>query len=103
IASAANGGGTNTTLALAPVARIASDTVLNRGTFSSNREPPLPGTTPATTWVPYSIIWRVWKEPVEPVIPWTSTCVLSSTKMLIEYLAPPLPLFQRHREGCPRG
>ena len=50
-ASAANGGGTKITDALAPVARTASLTVLNTGQPSCV-VPPLPGVTPPTTCVP---------------------------------------------------
>ena len=55
IASAANAGGTNMILTLAPVFLTASATVLNTG-FSKCFEPPFPGVTPPTTLVPYSII-----------------------------------------------
>ncbi len=51
IASAANGGGTKITDALAPVSRTASATVLKTGQPSCV-VPPLPGVTPPTTWVP---------------------------------------------------
>ena len=51
MASAANGGGTKITEALAPVASFASRTVLNTG-IPSTLEPPLPGVIPATTLVP---------------------------------------------------
>ncbi len=70
IASAANAGGTNIADASAFTACTASATVLNIGTFVfSNIKPPLPGVTPATTFVPYSIICFAWKEPSLPVIP----------------------------------
>ncbi len=51
IASAANGAGTKITEALAPVAFLASETVLKMG-ISSKTCPPFPGDTPATTLVP---------------------------------------------------
>ena len=51
IASAANGGGTNTIEVLAPVASTAAWTVSNTGTPSTSW-PPLPGVTPATRLVP---------------------------------------------------
>ncbi len=51
IASAANGGGTKITVALAPVFSTASATVLKTGQPSCV-VPPLPGVTPPTTWVP---------------------------------------------------
>jgi hypothetical protein len=41
---------------LAFVSRTASATVLKIGTMFSKRWPPFPGVTPATTFVPYSII-----------------------------------------------
>ena len=50
----------------------ASATVLNTGTLSSNFWPPLPGVTPATTWVPYSSICLAWNEPSRPVMPCTT-------------------------------
>ena len=53
IASAANGGGTKMTVALAPVFSTASATVSNTGQPSCV-VPPLPGVTPPTTLVPYS-------------------------------------------------
>ena len=52
MASAAKGGGTKMALALAPVSLTASVTVSKTGTFSSNRPPPRPGVTPATSFVP---------------------------------------------------
>ena len=51
IASAANGGGTKMTVALAPASRTASWTLLNTGQ-SSWVVPPFPGVTPPTTVVP---------------------------------------------------
>ena len=53
MASAANGGGTKITVALAPVSRTASATVSNTGQPSCV-VPPLPGVTPPTTCVPYA-------------------------------------------------
>src|SRR5579883_763474 len=82
IASAANGGGTKMQAAFAPVSRTASATVLNTGTPSCF-VPPLPGVTPATTFVPYSFICCVWKDPSLPVMPCTSRRVFLSTKTLI--------------------
>ena len=52
-ASAANGGGTKITDALAPVSCTASCTVSNIGQPSCV-VPPLPGVTPPTTVVPYA-------------------------------------------------
>ena len=54
IASAANGGGTNTPLALHPVTFFASSTVLKTGTFKCF-DPPFSGVTPPTIFVLYSI------------------------------------------------
>jgi hypothetical protein len=51
MASAAYGGGTKITVALAPVSCTACVTVLNTGK-SRCFEPPLPGVTPPTTEVP---------------------------------------------------
>ncbi len=51
MASAANGGGTKITDALAPVSLAARATVSNTGR-SRCVVPPLPGTTPPTTLVP---------------------------------------------------
>ena len=51
MASAANGGGTKITVALAPVSRTASCTLLKIGQPSCV-VPPLPGVTPPTTLVP---------------------------------------------------
>jgi len=56
IASAANPAGTNITETFAFVAATASFAVLKIGTESLNSVPPLPGVTPATTFVQYSII-----------------------------------------------
>ena len=52
IASAAKAGGTKMTLAFAPVSFTACATVSKTGMRSSNRVPPLPGVTPATSCVP---------------------------------------------------
>ena len=62
IASAANAGGTNITDVFASVANFALVTVLKTGILWWVC-PPLPGVTPATTLVPYSIIWPLWKDP----------------------------------------
>jgi hypothetical protein len=51
IPSAAAGGGTKRSEALAPVFATASWTVSKTG-IPSTVVPPLPGVTPATTWVP---------------------------------------------------
>ena len=81
IASAANGAGTKMPEAVAPVALTASATVLNTGR-SRCVVPPLPGLVPATTVVPSSFICSVWNEPSRPVIPWTTTFVVPSRRML---------------------
>ena len=57
------------------------------------------GVTPPTTCVPYSIIWRVWKDPSRPVIPWTMTVVFLTMKMLTR---PFLPLRAARRAARPR-
>ena len=59
IASAAPGGGTNTTEALAPVSATASRTV-SKTRMPSSSWPPLPGATPPTTVLPYSIDSPAW-------------------------------------------
>ena len=59
IASGANGAGTKIIEVFAPSFSTASRTVLKIGILSSKNVPPLPGTTPATTFVPYSIICLV--------------------------------------------
>src|SRR5579885_726464 len=76
------------TLALAPVAFRACSTVSKIG-MPSKSVPPLPGTTPATIWVPYSRQARVWSWPVAPVIPWVTTRVSLLTRILIA--SAPLP------------
>ncbi len=52
IASAANGGGTKTIAALAPVALCCASSTESKTGIPSTDSPPLPGVTPATTWVP---------------------------------------------------
>src|SRR5438876_5992626 len=79
----------------APVLPTASAIVLKTGTPSTSC-PPLPGVTPATTFVPYARLRRPWKRPSLPVRPWTTSRVPPSTT--IATLLPPLerdPL-QRH-------
>src|SRR5205823_3705118 len=46
-------------------------------------EPPLPGVTPPTTFVPYSTICFVWNVPSFPVMPCTTRRVDLSTRTLI--------------------
>ena len=77
MASAANCAGTKMIEVFAFVSATASATVLNTGTFRGNTSlsfppyavPPLPGVTPATTFVPYSSICLVWNVPSPPVMP----------------------------------
>ena len=52
MASAAKAGGTKMTLTFGRASFTACATVSNTGTFPSNRLPPLPGVTPATSAVP---------------------------------------------------
>src|SRR6266851_2363250 len=70
------------TVALAPVALRACSTVSKIG-IPSKFVPPLPGTTPPTIWVPYSLHARVWIWPVAPVIPCVRTRVFLLTSTLI--------------------
>ena len=80
IAAAAAFGGTATNDAVAPVAATASATVSNTGmsvpSWAVTVWPPLPGVTPATTWVPYSLLRSPWNLPCPPVSPCTITFVL---------------------------
>ncbi len=76
------------TEASAAVASTASATVLNTGRPRCSW-PPLPGVTPPTIFVPYSMACSEWKVPCEPVKPWQMTFVLLSIRMLI---TPRLPL-----------
>jgi len=70
MASGAKRAGTKMTDVLAPVASTAILTESKTGILpSSTQSPPFPGVTPATMFVPYSSIWRVWNDPSEPVIP----------------------------------
>ena len=87
IASAAMGGGTNRSEASAPVASTASRMVSNWGRFST-LVPPFPGVTPATTFVPASIISCVWNWPMRPVMPCTTTRVSSVIRMAMGLLLP---------------
>ena len=85
IASAAKAGGTKMMLTLAPVAFTPSATVLKTGR-SRCWLPPLPGVTPPTTLVPYSIICPAWKLPSVPVNPCTRILEDLLTRMLISSL-----------------
>src|ERR1019366_6911940 len=81
MASAAPGGGTKITVALAPVLATASLTVLKMGQPSCV-VPPLPGVTPPTTCVPYACEALAWNVPSRPVSPCTTSRVDLSTRML---------------------
>src|SRR5690606_7938799 len=96
IASAANGGGTKITDALAPVSVTPSATVLKTGRFKCLL-PPLPGVTPPTKLVPYSMACSLWKVPCEPVKPWTINfvCLLTNTLMVMLLPLPQLYLLRR--------
>src|SRR5947209_20320508 len=83
IESAANRGGTKIIAVFAPSAATASWKVLNTGTRSSTVWPPLPGVTPATTWVPYSRLRIEWKVPSRPVMPEVHRRVCSVTRIAI--------------------
>ena len=67
-----------------PAISTASLTVLKTGR-SRCVEPPLPGVTPPTTFVPYSIIWVAWKVPSVPVKPCTIILESLLTKTLMVY------------------
>jgi hypothetical protein len=82
IASAAPGGGTKIIVALAPVLRTASATVL-KSVKPSLVVPPLPGETAPTMFVPYSRHWVAWKVPALPR-PCTRSRVFLSTRMLMD-------------------
>src|ERR1700678_1042539 len=90
MASAANGGGTKITVALAPVFSTAWATVSNTGQPSCI-VPPLPGVTPPTTFVPYSAQPLAWKVLSLPVIPCTISRVFLSTNTDIAMLPPLQP------------
>merc|ERR1719498_1207614 len=77
MALAANGGGTNTTDASHAASFLASATELNTGRPRCVW-PPLPGDTPPTICVPYSIACFEWKVPCLPVKPWQMTRVFLS-------------------------
>jgi hypothetical protein len=68
IASAAKAGGTKIREVFAAVSWTLWITELKTG-IPSWIIPPLPGVTPATTFVPYSRHPRAWKLPSFPVIP----------------------------------
>ncbi len=99
MASAAKGGGTKIIVASAPVFSTASATVSNTGT-PSIVWPPRPGVTPPTICVPYSRQCFVWNWPALPVIPWHSTRVLRSTRML---MVPPFRHASRRGDDLFRG
>src|ERR1041385_1775987 len=94
------------TAAFTWAACTASATVLKTGTLPSNCCPPFPGVTPATTFVPYSIICLAWKEPSRPVMPWTTRRVRLSMKMLtppVLSLSPPSASPLRPCRSAPRS
>jgi len=62
------GGGTKIIVAFAPVFSTASMTVSNTGS-PSTVSPALPGVTPPTICVPYSLQPLVWNAPALPVMP----------------------------------
>src|SRR5580658_5439949 len=97
IASAANGGGTKITVALAPFFSTASATVLLTGQPSCV-VPPLPGVTPQTTPVPYSAAPFAWNVPSLPVIPCTISRVFLSTRTAM--LCPHLCCRGNHEVRC---
>src|SRR3954451_21329249 len=77
-------GGTNTTDTSAPVLLIASATEPKTGTdvpSTSTSWPALRGLTPPTTCVPEASMRRVCFMPSEPVMPWTTTLLLSVRKI----------------------
>src|SRR5690606_34029215 len=90
-------GGTEITLAFALVAATACSIVSKIGhdlpSGPSNVWSPLPGVTPPTTCVPYSIICAAWNEPSRPVMPCTSSFVFWSMK--IDMLLPRPRQFDR--------
>src|SRR5882724_4123360 len=109
MASAAAGGGTKMSAQSAPVALTASSTVFQTAK-PSWVVPPLPGVTPPTTCVPYSLQRSAWKVPSLPVIPCTRTFVALSTMMLmlagrlreLDRLLGPLAHVVGHHEGQAR-
>src|SRR5256712_12491308 len=92
-ASFANAAGTNTMDAFALLRRTASSTAAKTGT-PSTFWPPLPGVTPATTFVPKSSIARVWNRPWWPVIPCTMTRLFRVRRTATS----PRPVTDLHRE-----
>ena len=95
MASAAAGGGTYSTVAVAPVAAFASATVANTGR-SRCFSPAFLGLTPPTIWVPYSMACWQWKVPVLPVKPWQITFVSLNTAGGGGFDASPLLITRRN-------
>src|SRR6266545_5840992 len=62
-----------TSLSAASIASMAASFTLSYTGTPSTVAPPLPGVTPATTFVPKSSIAWVWNRPWWPVIPCTTT------------------------------
>src|SRR2546422_367892 len=81
MASAAAMGGTKINAQSARSALTDSSTVFQTAK-PSWVVPPLPGVTPPTTVVPYSLQRAAWNAPSLPVIPCTTTRVPLSTRML---------------------
>ena len=82
MASAAPRGGTEMNDAVAPVSFTASATEAKTG-MPSISSPPRLGLVPPTILVPYALLRRPWKSPwLVGLMPWITTLVVSSTKML---------------------
>ena len=84
IASEANGAGTNISPMSGEVWLTASSTLPKIG-IPLKFSPALVGWTPATTSVPYSIHFSVWKLPSLPK-PWTKTLFESLFKIFFIFL-----------------
>ena len=82
MASAAALGGTEMNDAVAPVSFTASATEAKTA-MPSISSPPRLGLVPPTILVPYALLRRPWKRPwLVGLMPWITTLVVSSTKML---------------------
>src|SRR5437773_5609290 len=101
MASAAAGGGTKISAQSAPAASTASSTVFHTGN-PSWVVPPLPGVTPPTMRVPYSLHRAAWNAPSFPVIPCTITRVDAPTRMLIALTAVGVEWPRSRRASCER-
>ena len=78
MAAPAAGGGTYSTVAVAPVPAVASATLAKTGRARCI-SPAFLGLTPPTICVPYAIACSQWKVPVFPVNPWQMTFVCLKT------------------------